>query len=122
MASSRTHIKSRPKLLQSNNKWTYAMSFKHVYKGEKLQENEIVTLCCRNTHCIRLCYKEYKEEDLLYSLFSEHAGQEIPFMCRWLYHFVMEVYNRHFARIGFNYLALKGLDLDTWAECIKDGR
>ena len=43
-------------------------------------------------------------------------------MCRWLYHFVTEAYKKHFARIGFNYLALKRLDLDSWAECIKDGR
>ena len=43
-------------------------------------------------------------------------------MHRWLYYFVTEAYKKHFARIGFNYLVSKGLDLDSWAECIKDGR
>ena len=83
----------RPKPLLTKCKWRYATSLKPVFKGEKLQENKIVTLCCRNTHCIRLCYKEYKEEDLFHLIFSKYARQEIPFMCRWLYHFVTENYD-----------------------------
>ena len=43
-------------------------------------------------------------------------------MREWLHYFVTVVYKTHFKRIGFTYLTKKGLDLDLWAESIKDGR
>ena len=42
-------------------------------------------------------------------------------MREWLHYFITVVYKVHFRRIGLIYLANKGLNLELWAESIKDG-
>ena len=53
-------------------------------------------------------------------MYSNRVGQSPDFMQEWLHYFVTVVYKTHFKKIGFTYLAKKGLDLDLWAESIKD--
>ena len=52
------HLRSsaaiRPRPTSSANKWKYAMMFKNVYENKKLNKVDLVELCCRVTHCVKL--------------------------------------------------------------------
>ena len=97
------------------------LNFQPMYDNTQVSKEEMVTLCCRTTHFVRLQQMEYKENDGLYAMYGSREGQNAAFMREWLHYFVTEVYKSHFKWIGYNYLAKKGLDLDLWAESIKDG-
>ena len=62
------------------------------------------------------------ENDGLYVIYGSQVGQEATFMCDWLHYFVTVVYQSHLKRVGSSYLATKGLDIDSWAGNIKDGK
>ena len=92
-----------------------------MYDNAEVSKEEVVTLCCHATHHVRLQQMEYSENDGLYAMYSSGQAQDAIFMRRWLHYFITEVYKSHFKWVGFNYLANKGLDLDLWAESMKDG-
>ena len=100
----------------------YSMTFKNVFESEKLSKTDLVELCCKTMHCVRLRCMEHGPEDGLYVIFGNRAGQDAAFMHRWLHCFVTEANCKNFIRARFNYLARKGLDIDLWAKSIIDGR
>ena len=91
-----------------------------MYDNAKVSKEEVVTLCCHATHCVRIQQRENSENDSLYAMYGSREGQDATFMRCWLHYFVTKVYNSHFKWVGFNYLVKKGLDLDLLAESIKD--
>ena len=113
---------SRKISLPSANCWRYLLNFQHIQEMSKINREDLVYLACRTTHCVHLQQQEYDENDGLYAIYGNRVGQSPAFMHTWLHYFMTVVYKTHFRRIGFTYLASKGLDLDLWAKNIKDGR
>ena len=108
--------------LPSSNIWAYSASYKAVYESSKLHKEDLVGLCCRAMHCVRLIHTTHGEDDGLYAIFAGYMGQDVTFMGHWVYYFITDVYQTHYKCIGFNYLMKKGLDLDMWAEAIQGGQ
>ena len=104
------------------NPWKYLLNYQHVPETAKLRKEEVVQLQCRTTHCVHLQQQDYNENDGLYAIYGHRVGQSPEFMREWLHYFVTVVYKVHFRQIGLTYLANKGLNLELWAESIKDGR
>ena len=98
------------------------MTFNPVYKSAKLVKMDLETLCCRLTHCVRLQYEDFSENDELYVIYGRHAGQEASFMRKWLHFFITEAYKKYFVSSGYQYLYSKGMDPNMWSESIIDGR
>ena len=78
-------------------------------------------LNCRTTHWVHLQQQEHVENAGLYAIYGNRVGQTPSFMQEWLHYFITVVYKAHFTRKGFTYLANKGLDLELWADSMKDG-
>ena len=112
---------TRKHFLPSTNKWAYSAIFRAVYDTARQQKDNLVELCCQATHCVRMIQTMHGEDNGLYAMFANCAGQDVSFMWHWVHFFIMYVYQTHFKCIGFNYLAKKGLDLGLWAEAIQDG-
>ena len=120
---SKTMDKQRRKTsIPSANHWRYMLNFQHVPETAKVQKEDVVQLQCRTTHCVCLQQQEYNENDGLYVIYGNRVRQSPEFMREWLHYFITVVYKVHFRRIGSTYLANKELDLELWAESIKDGR
>ena len=68
------------------------MTFKYVYKSEKLNKMDLVELCCRATQCVRLKCMDHGPEGGVYTIFGNRAGQDTAFMHRWLHFFIAEAY------------------------------
>ena len=113
---------SRKTSIPSANCWRYMLNFQHVPETAKVRKEDVVQLQCRSTHCVRLQQQDHSETDGLYGIYGNRVGQSPGFMREWLHYLITVVYKVHFRQIGFTYLAKKGLDLDLWAESIKDGR
>ena len=113
---------SRKTSIPSTNCWRYMLNFQHVPESTKVCKENVAQLQCRTTHCVCLQQQEYNENNRLYTIYSNRVGQSPEFMGEWLHYFITVVYKVHFRRIGSTYLANKGLDLELWAESIKDGR
>ena len=114
--------RTRRKLsLPSSNHWQYLLNFQQVHENIRVSKEDVANLSCRLTHCVQLQQSDYKENDGLYAMYGNRVGQSPDFMREWLDYFVTVVYKAHFKWIGLTYLTKKGLDLDLWAESIKDG-
>ena len=72
------------------------MSYQSVYDSVKVSKEEVVTLCCQATHCVRIKHMEYSENDGLYAMYGSMEGQDTAFMRHWLHYFITEVYKSHF--------------------------
>ena len=103
---------TRKCFLPSTNKWAYSAIFRAVYDIARLQKDNLVELCCQATHCVRMIHTMHGEDDGLYAMFANRAGQDVSFMWHWVHILITNVYQTHFKHIGFNYLAKIGLDLD----------
>ena len=95
--------------LLSTNKWAYSATFNAIHDTSKLQKDNLVELCCRATHCVRLIHTTHGKDDGLYAMFASCAGQEVSLMRHLVHYFITNVYCQHFKCIGFNYLAKKRL-------------
>ena len=113
---------SRKTSLPSSNHWRYLLIFNHVPETAKIEKVGVSQLSCRTTHCVRLQQQDHAENDGLYAIYGNRVRQAPSFMWEWLHYFITVVYKAHFRWIGFTYLANKGLDLEIWADSIKDGR
>ena len=98
------------------------LNFQHVPETAKVRKEDVAQLQCRTTHCVCLQQQDYNKNDGLYVIYGNRVAQSPEFMKEWLHYFITVVYKVHFRRIGSPYLANKGLDLELWAESIKDGR
>ena len=81
----------------------------------------IVSLPCRATHQVYPCSVTVKENDALYDIFTKRAGRSTNFMREWLKLFVI-MHKAALAQKAKGYFKQKGLDVNTWAESIVDGR
>ena len=88
---------------------------------DRVSREEIVALCCRQTHQLKPKSIYVNEDDVLYSIFGIRVGQTPSFMCTWLKLYA-DMYWRQFKRVTANYLKSKVLEFDHWRESIKDGR
>ena len=91
--------------------WTkvdYAKCMNPLLEGDKLRPGEVNELCCQDKH--------------LYSLFGRIEGYKSDeYMRKWL-SFYMLVHRQAILAKAGQYLKLKKLKLDTWAEGVKTWR
>ena len=100
---------TRKHFLASTNKWAYSTIFRAVYDTARLQKDNLVEHCCCATHCVRMIHTMHGEDNGLYAMFANHAGQDVSFMRHGVHFFIMNVYRTYFECIGFNYLTKKRL-------------
>ena len=110
-----TQIKKIP----CNNPFPYADTVKPIYEVHRVLQKEMVELCCRQTHCIRVRSTKVPENDNLYELFTRYTNNDIDFICQWLK--VFNISNQwNLKQRASKYLASKGLLFDNWSCSITD--
>ena len=112
---------SRAKYVPSHSAYKYCKQVKPILETDKVTQEELVELCCRKTYQVKSKSIYTCENDVLYSIYAIHAGQNPQFIRTWLKLYA-DMYKRQFMTVGEEYLNRKKLTFDLWRESIKDGR
>ena len=111
----------RLRSIPSTNKAKFVTTLVPVYEAGKVNIDELSNLVCRSGHEVKPLGCSYKENDILYEIFSEGPGLNTDLMCTWLHFFMIEVHGKYFLRFASKYLTSKGLTLIDWAGSITSG-
>ena len=75
---------SQIKDIPTENPYNYAGQVMPIYEIHRVLRSEMVELCCRSTHCIKVRSTNVHENDNLYELFRKFTNKDIKFMWQWL--------------------------------------
>ena len=67
------------------NLYRYTDHVKPLYETQKLNKEGMVNLTCWLTHCVKPRSVHSVQNDNLYEVFSEFAGQQVSFMRNWIF-------------------------------------
>ena len=112
---------SRAKYVPTHSVYKYCKQVEPILETDRVSQEELIELCCRKTHQVKSKSIYTCENDVLYSIYTIHAGQNPQFMRTWLKLYA-DMYKRQFMTVGEEYLNRKRLMFDLWRESIKDGR
>ena len=68
------------------NPWAYQHNLQLLSEADKLTKDELLSLTCRDKYCIKsVMYENPRDQDdELYRIFRDMAGQTVEFMRCWL--------------------------------------
>ena len=112
---------SRAKYVPTHSAYKYCKQVGLILETDRVTHDELVELCCRKTFQVKSKSIYTGENDVLYSIYAIHAGQNPQFMRTWLKLYA-DMYKWQFMTVGEEYLNRKKLTFDLWRESIKDGR
>ena len=111
---------SRAKYVPTHSVYKYCKHVEPILETDRVSQEELIELCCRKTHQLKSKSIYTSENDVLYSIYTIHTGQNPQFMRTWLKLYA-DMYKRQFMTVGEEYLNRKRLMFDLWRESIKDG-
>ena len=107
--------------IPTRNPYRYRESMSPLFKTQKFNKEGMTKLLCRATHFVKTHSVCSKENDNLYEIFAEVAGQLVSIMHEWLKFFVL-LHRKSFEHRAHSYLKSNGLSLNNWSNSITDSR
>ena len=103
------------------NKHKYKTEVVPILETDWITKEGMTNLPCLPTHQMKARSTTVSENDNLYALYIQRISQDISFLRHWLKGSML-MHRKHFQRKAKNYLASKGLSIESWSKSVTDGR
>ena len=115
------NIKSK-KNKDKKNPWDYKTELPVLFEPQKLDQDEVAVLCCREQYRIKpVKYQEPKQgDDAVYKMFGDLVGQSVEFIRCWLRCHIL-THKKTVNKLAGEYLKSKGMKISTWFSCVHTG-